>query len=199
MSMPTVNHTTCHRYSMRTGKDGEWAVIMLDHTGGLVSIQSDYGDYSHCWSNYGGGTHAEFLGFLCQLSKDYMLTKFVGRPTEFNSKEAADGLRRSIIQCRRKRELMGGSLEPLDREDARMAHVKCQLLEDVFSETEYWIRIHTDPDLVPFMDYAGEHVTVDYSPQAHAFFDRMWPVFTEFWKKEISESQLYQSQSEVNE
>src|SRR5436309_2433761 len=71
MSEKSVHKTVCERYVVRDGKSG-WAVIMLDERGGMVSIQSDYGNYGYRWPYHGTKS---FKLFLTQIDNHYLVRK----------------------------------------------------------------------------------------------------------------------------
>jgi hypothetical protein len=69
-----------------------WAVFYVDS--GLLSIQSDYGDYSYRWSSYG----ESFKDFLLSIDGHYLMTKLSGGSREFMFDETIKRIKKDIIK-----------------------------------------------------------------------------------------------------
>tara|TARA_A100001391_G_scaffold43014_1_gene25001 strand:+ start:412 stop:972 length:561 start_codon:yes stop_codon:yes gene_type:complete len=98
----TIKTTTFHEI-MAVSDGWGWARLLWEDATGRVNINSDYGDWSYCWTAIGTKTLAQFLN---QLSSGYMGEKMLG----VGLREHSDGktvayIRKAIIRDRKDGEL----------------------------------------------------------------------------------------------
>ena len=60
MGEPSVQKSVCERYDVRDGNHG-WAIIMVDERGGVLQINSDFGNWSYNWPHHGRESFKHFL------------------------------------------------------------------------------------------------------------------------------------------
>lgn len=186
-SLPDVMYVTrssCEMYQVSFIPSG-WAVFFLDNRTGCMSIQSDWGEFSHCWTHHGCKS---LKHFLAKVSPSYLAEKLCyGRPElgqHFYADKSLDKLKRLVLKKRRRKEIT--ALEALNAweeiDDIRGSDIRdssyfmCQVMDtcDLFE-----VVLEKEPMDIPLV--------VDIHPKVLAFVSKAWPAFANVLKKEIED------------
>lgn len=96
--MSAIKETVFKEISVR-GEHGIWARLFWEESTGRVTINSDYGDWSYCWSSIGKQT---LQSFLAGLDSHYMGKKMLGQHYDVPDDEGTvQAIKEMIIQMRR--------------------------------------------------------------------------------------------------
>lgn len=155
------------RYVVPSVKYEGWGIFLLDSTG-YFSCISDWGNFSHLWTSFGT---EDFRAFLCQLEKDYLVSK-VAPKKQYDGEKTLRLIKEHILQSRRSGSL---SKEAALREWAGLSYFDFHT-EHGFGE---WVQ---DTDL----DSAWELTGYSYDPQALMFCEKLWPRFVELLQKDLT-------------
>jgi hypothetical protein len=199
--MPTVKKSTCERYDVRDGFDN-WAVIMLDEAGGVVSIQSAYGNWGYHWTHHGCKSLKHFLP---KMDNWYLVNKLTNGARDFDGeatlKQFTKGAKQTIIETRRERSFSmlaktyksafygcGSLTSPkFEQRAARQCWDELENLEHPFDANSFAHAIQDSPGLNALFSQPWEDpgfVQVQ-DRQCTMFAERLWPVFIEAIKQEI--------------
>ena len=195
-----VEHSTCERYTVRRREGaGDWSIFLLDERGGVLSVQSDYGDYAYCWPRHG---RASFKHFLCELDTDYLIDKLGGRPEYFNGPASIKQVKRRIIEARRERRevsvmdsVRGRRYVEVDRRIAREAWDAADALAEVAgsgggSSDLFYDRMMADSRLaVVLRDDFYDLAVYEPKPHLRMFVERLWPAFVHQLRQELGLSE----------
>jgi hypothetical protein len=165
-------------YKIRKLKEGGWADITLREWegGGSFFCESDFGTYSHVWGAIGQGTLREFL---CRVDKDFFLKKTrQGKHRVFDGELTVEAIKRDLLSQRRERYLEASEArECWDALEENSA-------PDNSNEFFYWFL----PECVLNQVYGGDYCSIPlqevYDGQCSAFWERVWPVITEYWRNQ---------------
>jgi hypothetical protein len=156
---------------------GEWAIAVVREWrgGGLLSVHSSFGNYTHSWSAIGPD---RFIAFLLDLNFDYFMRKT--RPNDyrvFDAETARDQMKLSIIEHRRWGEY--------SKEVARLCWNE---VEEAGSPTaEGFFGEVTDTIRHVFGGYWGDLPSgLRDNPECRLFWDTMWPGLREAWRHELA-------------
>jgi hypothetical protein len=181
-ALTTCIKSTCERYDLRHRPEGsrcnEWGIFFVSEAGGVLSILSDYGNWSYAWPHHG---RTSFKHFLVELGRDtdYLIGKLSGAKTVFN----ADKSKQLIFEIIRERRRDGA----LTKEKAREAYdelesvaADCSGSEDLFLE-----RLMTT---IPWLyEYCCDGLTVrEHDSGIVSFVKRVWPLFVAEIQKELA-------------
>lgn len=177
---PTITKSTSERYDIRTGRHNEWAIIMVDERGGLLNIQSDYGNYGYHWSNHGCKT---FKHFLIKIDTSYLINK-IAPDQDFDAIATLKQFRDQAYQFIRthRKELI------YTRGQARALWEEVKSISEPHSPTEFVTEIQNSkldelyPE--PYHDPGLIHVP---NRQATQFCERIWPIFVGALREEIGQ------------
>ena len=168
-------------YKIRGNKNSDWATITIREWkgGGSIDIQSDSGNFSYSWSAIGEGT---FKYFLCDLSYDYFFGKASSnRGYEFSINESVKAIQRDLIMCRKQ--------NTLSKKTARSCWNNSFYISKACSASkeEYTHMLSAYPCIMKKL-YKEDYNDIPYIKhrdlQCVAFWDKIWPVVCEVWKKE---------------
>jgi len=178
---PTVKRSVCERYDVRTGKNSEWAIIMLDERGGILQICSDFGNWSYNWPYHG---RESFKHFIVELGRDtdYLTRKLAGEPDRYLPDETVRGCRDEILRQRKEREI--------EKAVARKAWDYLDGTDDLDTEAQLIEAVYDSPALTKvFGEEPWESISFkkDYRTGIRQFIERLWPVFVEAIRKEITD------------
>lgn len=169
-------------YKIRDLGQFGWADITIREWpgGGSFDCQSDYGNYAYQWGAIGSRT---FKQFLCSLDKDYFLKKT--RPKDyrvFDSDLTCQNIRRDIIEKRKEREFT--------KEEARECWNECEDLENQSNRNidafYYWFETTNLGEKLYCGDYSSVPIQKIYNPMCDAFWERIWPHITKYWKEKTN-------------
>ncbi|HEX7906722.1 MAG TPA: hypothetical protein VF534_01335 [Paraburkholderia sp.] len=172
------------RYDVHAAR-GEWAATIAlrewvrpnnrgnELHGGEILINSDWGGpYAYSWGNMG----SPLKQFLCQISRDYIITKLTnGNDTEFDFDASLAAVKKEILRMRKEREL--------SHFQARMA------MDDIPSEDEgqdQFIRRLWDMEAFRNGDPPTEFVKERECPQITGFYKNVWIPFTDHLRTELA-------------
>jgi hypothetical protein len=167
----TVVRSACERYFVRTGRPCEWAVILLSEQGGVLSILSDWGSWSHFWPNHGDPSFKHFLLRVeSNGSRDYLIRKLRGHRTDFDFDASVKALRRACGAAYRDREI--------NKERCRDAIAEIENLEHTASADDFARQV-LDSGEFGFIGFEemSEVVVKRDSGALLGFLDRLWPAF----------------------
>ena len=168
------------RYSLRSenGEDYFWATFMLSENG-MLSIQSDYGDYSHFWFAFG----SDFKAFLVKCGDDYLMSKFCDGRRELDYHATMIDIKRDLIKQRK--------LKEIHSVDARHLYDRlCSFHKNEYiTDSDLLLKKLIDMEIVFFL-YGDEPyyvpVTFDYTAQLKNFMKFCWKPFKQVLKNEIN-------------
>lgn len=162
-----------------------WGIAFISDSPGrhLLSIQSDYGDYSYHWTSIGD---RPLIEFLVGLSMDYAMGKLCGsrdKMFEYDHDETRKALFQEIRRARRDREIT--------KQDARKFRTElvgydCDYSSSAMeyvSNLEVWC-----PNMMRemFCDLSDTFpVRNRIRPQVQGFWDEVWPMFVDIWKRQL--------------
>lgn len=162
----SIEKTLIQKYKIR-GKN-TWADIAIDYAPGkgLIQIASDYGNWSYYW----GATGSSFKKFLSQIDIHYTAGKF-GADGYFDHEATISLFKKYIIDGiydAEKRRLMFRELEELKEQEQ----------QDMFVHHCFNCR-----HIMELFDGCPEVVTT-IKPGFKHFWEKLWPVLLEEFKKE---------------
>jgi len=180
---PTTSQpvTTCHMGTLRGRKDtiamlrvtvkntGEWAVVHVDNTY-LLTVHSTHGEWSRQWYSIEGNSFVEWL--LGRSNDDLMQHLNMGRGYCFMKDKTIAGIKRHIIQLRRKRKI--ASVDARDMWDE---------VVQIWSEQDFW-RYH-DSDL-PGRD-CEDCLVMEYPQGLQNFMAEQWPTVRQCLQTVVAE------------
>ncbi len=180
----TVEKETAMVYKIRPNKsNGGWADITIREwpKGGSIDCQSDYGNYSYSWASIGPQTLREFL---CGLDFHYFMGKTRGSYGQiFSLEKSLTELKAEIIRQRKAGELA--------QDDARECWRLVKQIDEFAgdAECEYTRAVEFNSEIVNLL-YGGEWHIVPFckvdNPECVAFWERLWPLACDAWKKELA-------------
>ena len=184
---PTIKWTVCDRCDVRDGHD--WAIIMIDDKG-MLSIQSDYGNYAYYWGSPG----KDFKTFLTELDNDYLMGK-LGRRDHFNGPETVKRLRVEFIKQLRDRHSLKWKYDEKHlssrsvrfKEWVRDAWEEIARLDDGGSSDAFYHSFTEASTLCEAVDiYGGIDAVMEFEPSLMNFVNKLWPIFTSHLKEQIA-------------
>lgn len=170
-----VTTDTARVYKLRSDKGWGWANITIREwpRGGSIDVQSDFDSYSNTWSAVGD---RPFREFLLQLDFGYFMGKAKPGYMRFDADATAAAVRRMIIEQRRDGELA--------QRDAREMYDNLYMLHEAISEESFY---------AAWYEYFGRLCDGCDAPNVHkpdaqavSFWEYVWPVACEFWRKELA-------------
>lgn len=166
----------CERYDIRSGKHSEWAIIMLDERGGILQINSDFGNWSYNWPCHG---RKSFKHFIAELGRDteYLMGKLHGRKDQFNEAGTKKAITEIIVYYRKD--------ATLNKADARTAFNAVQEA-DWSCASDVLQTVGEFPNRVRDLFDDGPPIDCDWPSSLRLFIERLWPVFVEAIKGEIA-------------
>jgi hypothetical protein len=182
----TVTRSTCERYDVRVRHRG-WAVIMLSEAGGVLSIQSDYGTWGHCWPCHGRPSFKHFL-VECDRDRGYLVRKFGGSRKDFDFAASVKNLRRAVGQAYRDRRTIyyaSGRRELFDLAKCRELLAEVDAIEDTDSADDFARQAWSMPGGSVVEDYSDIIVKRDSAALVH-FLERLWPAFIAELRRELA-------------
>lgn len=177
MGEPSVKKSTCERYDVRSGHGHDWAVIMLDPRGGVLQINSDYGNWSYCWPHHG---RESFKHFLVELGRDtdYFMGKLGGLPKHYRADDTLQLCLREVCAQRRRgeitKEVARGAYEVIQNSDNGSFD---ELIRDVDFDS-YSRKVFPEP-------WESLPRVVTHDPGLLMFVERIWPVFVAAIREEL--------------
>jgi hypothetical protein len=172
--------STCERYDIRLKDEYGWAIITIDENGGLFNAQSDYGSYSYSWPHHG---RKSFKHFILELAKDK--SYFLGKVSDDNyyyQERTEDTWKGEVIRARKENELDREEARELWNEVINFDYSSKEYLEVQVYSSEIISKYYCEP-WYSFQPFKG------FSPDAHAFFEKIMPILSEILKNEINEMQ----------
>lgn len=147
--------------------------------GGSIDIQSDYGNYATFWVDIGGGP---FVQFLCDVEYDYFMRRVLGGSYRiFHAGDTREAILDRILEARRHAYLSKEKARDLF-DEARRYETHLQMSEDALGR-------QMSERMVRFLDFEPPWCTRD-NPQTRGFWDRIWPMLTDAWSKELALQQV---------
>lgn len=160
-----------------------WWVLFIDEASGCVTVQSDYGNWSHCWfwPNTGFSTTAEFL---VSASEGYLTNKFsYGHACTWDETGTRESLARDLIERRRAGDV--------DAETARAAYDDLSDVGDAVSFDRYVTNHGHEAHDADHRDM-WEHARQFRAPPALTqFMKRVWPHVVVDLVKRITEERTH--------
>lgn len=169
----------CEQYILRWKKGYCWVVIFIDEDLGMISVQSDYGDYGYRWGSPG----MPFKEFLISINNDYLMGKFhMGQRMHFEKEETIKSIQRDIIKARRE----NGDIEA---SEARECWKELEYVEDIGdSQDAFFERFFNDCRGVMEKIYGNDYTSIPchtvYPYQLQGFVKEIWPEFIKILKQE---------------
>lgn len=173
----TFKKSTCERYDIRAKNNWGWAIITIDENGGLFNAQSDYGNYSYSWPHHGRKSFKHFILELVE-DKSYFLGK-VADDNYYYQNETEEDFKREVLRARKEHELDENEARELWNEIIEFDYSSKECLENELYSSNIVAKYYPEP-WYSFSPRKG------CSPQAHAFCDKIMPIFGEIIEKEIA-------------
>lgn len=169
----TISKTTVECYKIRHPKSFYWADITVDHNGskGRISIASDFGSYQNYW----GACGCSFKEFLCKIGIHYAAEKF-GADRWFDHDNTIRHFKEQILEYRRSASINAAG--------ARKIFDEIKQLEGTSGESEFCSTLQSLDNLMKFYDWCPA-LSYSITPQFHAFWKEVWPVFINELKGEL--------------
>lgn len=176
-------------YKIRLKKEGTysgWADITIEEwdRGGSFKCISDYGDYSYMWGSIGDECLREFL---LDLNKDYFMGKVRGNSrfmfdAEANTKKVFE----EIVNLRRNNDI--------SKEEARESWDDLQFFSlELTDSQDLWFERFMGTIAAEKIYGYDPHGMPDESyedPTCVMFWERIWPLVCDVWKKELEEEKV---------
>lgn len=156
---------------------------MIEESSGLLSIQSEYGHFSHYWGTSGRSKGNTFKQELLRFDLDYVQNKLgyndnLGR--WFNFDKTIECIKRDIIGKRR--------YSSLSEEKARTIWNEVCDMEDCDTVQEFGHQIYNLDSLMGdlyYNDYLAIPTVVETHPRLKKFMDETYPIFRAELAKEL--------------
>lgn len=162
--LKSVNKSVTEKYDFRFDKAG-YAIVFLDEVSGLITMNTDWGNFSYGWPSPGRGT-GTLKEFLASCDTGYLLDKFCRRNwfDEDGTKEA---------------------LKELVKQEILVDEVRTECLQEIKDADFHSVdHVYTSfQDQCPTMyeeifkfDMYGLPASNDYCPCERGFFEEIWPL-----------------------
>ena len=172
MNEISVTKKMVEQYSLRQ-LAGWWAIITVDEGKGLLSIQSDYGDYAYYWSSPG----MPFKKFLLSIDDGYLMNKLSGGVSEFLLKETVEAIKKDISESELSKSEQEDFLSVLDAVEGNTINEFC-----------YSLTGHSELiNIIYSGDYLSVPIRTDIPYQCQAFVKKIWPEFKKVLKQEVED------------
>lgn len=174
----TYTKKMIEKYDIRGGKVS-YALITLDDGYGDINIQSDWGEYSYCWTSR--GRDRTLKKFLLGCDPSYIKDKFsygCGGHKYLYGDESRKELKRIICQTRRDCEI--------DKEQARNAYSE---IKDVDYYSFESVRQSFEPleslvEIFPDWYYGPPGIVTGVKPHLNYFMEIVWTEFMKILREE---------------
>lgn len=153
-----------------------WAFFDFDPDRGMLSIQSDCGDYAHRWPERGD----EFWKLCAGMGGDYLIRKLCGKPREVNQEATIDTVKEVLEDAEfyKDEELNKMKIKSvMESLDMLYADFDCA---DEVGLAQYLLEQWNDDNGNP-LDCAWEYVAADYAAQQ----ERIVQIYEEHIRPEI--------------
>ena len=178
--------SSSERYDIRIPGKSDWAIVTISEAGGILSITSDYGDYSYNWPHRGG---QPFKEFLLDIDTDYLLNKISSR-SFLLVKETKEAWLKEIIQARKEDGISEYRYDNLDRR--RRTKKLRDLAREAYNDIKGWHGTRMD-EAIQFLHSSQAVAKIiefpdfqtDWDPQARMFVERLWGLFIDVIRKEV--------------
>jgi hypothetical protein len=176
----TCEKDTATVYKIRIDGRSAWAVITIRQwpKGGSIDIQSDYGNYSNSWCSIG---ERDFREFLLDLEFSYFMGKVRGHDyLRFSLEKTIAEVKADINEQRRDGEIT--------KEKARECWDILEESEQERDSEDIFYRRVMDADIEGAVydgDMSAFPRALEPDPQCQGFWDVIWPVACDVWKKEL--------------
>lgn len=183
----TLKKQKVDSYLVRVANSCVWGEAFLRGGKGtcVLAIQSDYGSYSYSWGYTGCDDPREFL---LRLDKQYLMKKIgvgMDKIYRFNPDDTIKAMRKEILIMR---------LETaIDKETARAAWLELDEMEISYIDNRALFYNHLHTNCVTlygtiYEDLGDVPERSEYCPQVEGFWEEIWPLFCDTWKKELGDS-----------
>lgn len=169
----TMKASVSEKYDFRFSPNG-YAILYIDELAGLISMQTDWGNFSFGWSRAGRGP-VSLKRFLVCCDSSYLINKFCKR-TYFDIEQSKAELRKIM------------ETECLSDQEKRDCHDE---LEDFHADNidqMYFSIADSCPTLFKLVmkeDLYGLPASMDYVPCERSFFEEIWPMIRAELKKVV--------------
>lgn len=189
--MSVVRESTCPVYHIRN--DGEYATICVrdwkneEYFGGEILINSSFGVFAHTW----GSCSVPFPKFLTKVDYDYFMGKCIGdKSYVFDGPATYINIIKDIFLIRRNKYIT--------KEQCRTAYLMLVDVQDRIIESDsscvdtlwdIFNEISNEPSLDEVNEAiadAHEYIIDKKNQQAEAFWNELWPIFTNHIKKDLT-------------
>lgn len=173
----SVTKSTSEKYDFRFSPSG-YAIVYIDEAAGLISMQTDWGDYSRGWHRNGRGTET-LKEFLATCDSGYLLNKFCSRD-HFDMDKTRSEMKKLVddeswnTTDEEKKEILG-----------ELDELSCDSVDQVFFMVQD--ECPNFYEKVMKGDLYGLPAYKDYSPRDRGFFEEIWPAIRDHFKA-LSES-----------
>jgi hypothetical protein len=177
-----IKKTSAEVYEIHN--NGEFACIAIQchnfsksKNAGRIMIHSTFGAWGYCW----GSTGPLFKEFLCDLDYAYTSVKF-GAKDVFNEEATLKAMMDDL-----KEGLDNGDLNLTEHHDAINA-IKARI-KNADRSFETWFYDNSDETILYDHFGAGMDLPIreNPEPQFKGFWDKLWPLFVQKLKEELSE------------
>lgn len=153
----------------------------LHENAGTISIESDYGNWSHMWGSMGGNIRE----FIIRCGKDYLMDKFTCNDHKdrgcFNFDKTISRIKREIIEARKEMELEKNEAREMYNESEELNNNAPDNI-DAF----YMYANNNCPKLFEFYDWESFPIETEYGYGLQAFMNEVLPLFKDILKKELT-------------
>lgn len=150
----TRTNPRIYTYNLKASKDDDiyshclWAKFAFDCDAGIMTINSDAGDYLYCW---GYNENEDFMHLMSRINKDYLLSKISNR-SRFLLEESKKGTIESI-------ELNGFEKYGIESEEEWEEYKQNIMGIYIDAERDFLISVR---GIIPDIDYEDIYTENDY-------------------------------------
>ncbi len=185
-----TRHAGTERYDVRVASD--WAVVLLSEPHGVLSILSNYGNWSHWWPSHGDPSLKHFL-LRMGPNDDYLARKFRVDRSDFDFDAACVRLKQAIGRAyagKRRLYYAGGRAEVFDLEKCRAALDGVKYLDHTRSADDFARQVYERPEfsVIDTEQYEGI-INRATCGQFLEFMARLWPPFLAELRRELGEEE----------
>lgn len=143
---------------------------------GEILIHSSHGSWGHYWGNMGRPVKQ----FLAGASFDYLMGKLLpGSLREFDFEASLLSWKKHLVAARRSRQLDAETFREVWDESCRTESCGIEMFMHRLSESQpFHLQDH------PLWDSLNGYAVCRYSPQAKAFWDKLWSEFVAALRQE---------------
>lgn len=196
-----ISKQSVTKYKVRPEKASEWMEATLESWdgGGVLDIQSDYGNWGYRWCATG---YKDFREFLCKIDRWYLFGKLSHADQYlFDEVATTKQLKKEVLEARKNDRSGDADIyrEIFDFIDGIPSNVTCERsLYDYIQDKTTYLQYSLSNSKTEINDVLSECGLSDLSclsilrmdnPLHTKFFEELWTPLKEHWKKELQDEQ----------